>query len=59
MAAQFFRGCEPEWKDFTIRCQQEKLNFIVQLGVETIAKIQIHYSGFGSAFFKLSSNFKL
>ncbi len=38
MGAEFFRVCEPERDDFTIRDQQEKLNFIVELGIETIAK---------------------
>ena len=50
MAATFFRVCESEWEDFTVRFQQEKLNFIVELGVETIAKAQTRYFGFGSAF---------
>jgi len=50
MAAKRSRSCEPEWEDFTIRCQQEKLDFIVELGVETIAEAQTRYFGFGSAF---------
>ncbi len=50
MAAKCFRVCELEWEDFNVRFHQEKLSFIVELGVETIAKAQTHYLGFESAF---------
>jgi hypothetical protein len=40
--------CESECEDFTVRFQEEKLDFIVESGVETIAKPQTRY--FGSAF---------
>jgi hypothetical protein len=50
MAAKFFGVCESEWEDFTVRFQRKNLNFIVELGVERIAKAQTRYFGFGSAF---------
>jgi hypothetical protein len=50
IAAKFFRVCESEWKGFTVRLQQEKLNFIIKLGIEMITKAQIRYFGFGSPF---------
>jgi hypothetical protein len=50
MAAKFFHVYESEWEGFTVRFQQEKLNFIIELGVETIAKAKTRYFGFSSAF---------
>ncbi len=56
MTVKFFRGWESEWQDFTTKYLQEKLNFIVQLGAETIAKAQTHQFELNSAF-QLSSRF--
>jgi len=50
MLAKFFHVCESEWEGFTVRFEQTKLNFIIHLGVETIAKAQTRYFGFGSTF---------
>jgi len=50
MAAKCFRVCESEWEGFTVRFQQEKLNSIIDLGVETITKARTSYFRFGSTF---------
>jgi len=50
MAATFFRVYESEWEGFNVRFQQKNLSFIIELGVEMIAKAQTVHFGFDSAF---------